>query len=380
MNRGISARSSTSRSVHGLVRSCLTTRHRAAEVSERDVELYGGVIAQAFRFHDMMLGRLVELAGEDTAVILVSDHGLKASDHGVFCMKGPGVKKDERVYGANILDVAPTVLGVFGYSSPEMEGHAIASAFVAPLRMIELARSDSSREIDDAHMAEATHEQSPQLRRDRQYQLARVHLGADRPATAIPILQSLLNDEPGDTHVMILLAQARYAIGDRTACRELVDSVLATKPEGMAHLLRGMLEAGDGHLDQALECFAIAETFQPTLPRLHVEIGNAYLGLGRWADAERSFEHAIDHDRSNVYALRGLARSCLEQDRPLDAAEHARRAVRIRHDDPGAHFDLGITLARAGAQEAAAAAFETCLQLQPDNPEARQWLIAIRDR
>ncbi len=74
----------------------------------------------------MMLGTLLGLAGEDTTVILMSDHGFHpdhlrpktipdepagpAVEHcpyGIFVMKGPGIKKDERIYGATVVDIAP---------------------------------------------------------------------------------------------------------------------------------------------------------------------------------------------------------------------------------------------------------------------------------
>ena len=29
---------------------------------------------------------------------------------GIFVMSGPGIKKDERIYGANVIDVTPTLL------------------------------------------------------------------------------------------------------------------------------------------------------------------------------------------------------------------------------------------------------------------------------
>ncbi len=48
---------------------------RQAWIAERDFELYRNVVSMAYQFHDRMLGTLVEKAGEDTTVILLSDHG-----------------------------------------------------------------------------------------------------------------------------------------------------------------------------------------------------------------------------------------------------------------------------------------------------------------
>ena len=44
-------------------------------VSEEDFDKYKGVIEGGYRFHDMMLGAMMQLADDDVTVILLSDHG-----------------------------------------------------------------------------------------------------------------------------------------------------------------------------------------------------------------------------------------------------------------------------------------------------------------
>ena len=53
---------------------------KQAHVSDEDFEIYRGVIDAAYQFHDMMLGRLLQLAGGDATVIIVSDHGYRTGD------------------------------------------------------------------------------------------------------------------------------------------------------------------------------------------------------------------------------------------------------------------------------------------------------------
>ena len=47
-------------------------------VKEEDFELYKEVVRGAYRFHDMMLERLLQLAGPETTIILCSDHGFES--------------------------------------------------------------------------------------------------------------------------------------------------------------------------------------------------------------------------------------------------------------------------------------------------------------
>ena len=96
-----------------------------------------------------MLGTLLDKAGEDTTVILMSDHGfhpdhlrpasipdipagpaIEHRDFGILAISGPGIKKDELLHGASVLDIAPTILTMYGLPSGEdMDGKVLSQAF-----------------------------------------------------------------------------------------------------------------------------------------------------------------------------------------------------------------------------------------------------------
>lgn len=118
-------------------------------VAARDFELYSGVIAAAYQFHDQILGNLLERAGCDAKVILMSDHGfhpdhlrpasipnipagpaIEHRDLGILVISGAGVKKSSEIHGASVLDIAPTVLSLFSLPIGEdMDGKVISDAF-----------------------------------------------------------------------------------------------------------------------------------------------------------------------------------------------------------------------------------------------------------
>lgn len=53
---------------------------REDHVSEEDFRLYKDVtLSQRDIYHDMMLARILEFAGDDVTVILMSDHGFHPS-------------------------------------------------------------------------------------------------------------------------------------------------------------------------------------------------------------------------------------------------------------------------------------------------------------
>jgi predicted AlkP superfamily phosphohydrolase/phosphomutase len=125
---------------------------RQPGVSEEDFELYSNVVSTAYQFHDQMLGTLLQKAGEDTRVILMSDHGfhpdhlrprgipdfpagpaVEHSPYGIFIMAGPGIKRDVPLYGVSVLDLVPTLLALYGLPVGEdMDGRLIAEAFETP--------------------------------------------------------------------------------------------------------------------------------------------------------------------------------------------------------------------------------------------------------
>ena len=118
---------------------------RMEHVSEEDFEIYQEVMAGCYKFHDLILGRLMHLAGEDTTIILCSDHGYLSDhlrpretpkepagpaawhrDYGVVAMAGPGVKRGEQISGATLLDITPTVLNLLGLPAAEdMDGKTL---------------------------------------------------------------------------------------------------------------------------------------------------------------------------------------------------------------------------------------------------------------
>ncbi len=125
---------------------------RLPGVSEMEFAIYQNVIANAYRYHDAMLGSLLEFADANTTVILMSDHGFHpdhlrpgyipaeaagpAVEHrhyGILCLKGPQVRVNERVFGASLLDICPTILTLFGLPpGADMDGKVLVTAFKQP--------------------------------------------------------------------------------------------------------------------------------------------------------------------------------------------------------------------------------------------------------
>ena len=121
-------------------------------VDEKEFEIWKDVMESGYRYHDMMLGTLMQLAGEDTTIILMSDHGFHpdhlrpraipnepagpAHEHrqfGIIVAAGPGIKQDELIHGASVIDITPTILHQFGLPIGEdMDGKVLLDLWEQP--------------------------------------------------------------------------------------------------------------------------------------------------------------------------------------------------------------------------------------------------------
>jgi len=118
-------------------------------IPERDFDLYSQVISAAYVLHDRMLGGLLQVAGDDVTVIVLSDHGFHpdhlrpkvlpnepagpAAEHrgfGMFVAAGPGIRRDELVHSASLLDVTPTILSLYGLPvGRDMDGRVLSAIY-----------------------------------------------------------------------------------------------------------------------------------------------------------------------------------------------------------------------------------------------------------
>lgn len=125
---------------------------RLPHVSEEDFAIYSPIIANAYRYHDAMLGMLLSFTDANTTVLLMSDHGFHPDENrvdyipaepagpavehrhfGILCLKGPQLRTDGVILGASLLDICPTILTLFGLApGRDMDGKVLVNVFREP--------------------------------------------------------------------------------------------------------------------------------------------------------------------------------------------------------------------------------------------------------
>ena len=396
-------------------------------VTEELYENYKGVIDSAYRFHDMMLERLLELAGEDTTVILLSDHGFHSGDqrklvlpkepagpafehapYGIFCMKGPGIKKDERIYGATLLDIAPTILSVFGLpAGKDMPGRVLQAAFEkepfleripswenmpgnsgqhpGELREDPWAAAEALSQLVELGYLEAPGEDevkhAERVTRESKYYLARVFLTTGRPGEALPVLKTIFSEAPDVLRYGLKLVQCHNRLGQIAEARSIMEQIRASKAAESIlpnlDYLDGILLLAEHKPRKALEMFRRAESSPSLNAEFYLQIGQAYLRLKNWEHARIAFIRSLSIDSENPQAHHGLALAALRNGDYETAIDEALTAVGLLHHFPAAHFHLGEALMLAGDYNNAVKAFSVAVSMRPDMRKAHLWLADL---
>ncbi len=385
-------------------------------------EVFQGVMNATYEFHDQMLGRLVELAGPDAHVMIVSDHGFLSGatrpteevepaqwhrNFGVFVLAGRGIKKDAILYGATLLDIAPTVLAMFGLPvGRDMEGKVLVNAFEV---MPELERIPSWEEVpdpaaaarsgdnveDDPEAAAAALRQLVELgyleapgedvqrdiarvRAEQKFNLACTYIDGKQPARALALAEELVREFPDQVRCAVLAGQAAVSTGDAAALGRALDSLEVLKPghKQMA-LFRAFHCLFTDDVAGALQHFEDAAAHGPQDSWLLCRIGRAYLRLRRWFEAEEAFRKSLVLDGDNAESYYGLSVALPRQGRLEEGIQCGLQAISLLHDFPIAHFQLGAVLSRLGWYDRAVQAFEICLAMRPDFALAHRYLSKI---
>jgi tetratricopeptide (TPR) repeat protein len=257
-------------------------------VEEADFALYQHILAAAYRYHDLMLGRLLQLAGKGVTVIVMSDHGFHpdhlrpgyvpaeaagpAVEHrhfGMICLNGPGIVAGERLYGAGVLDVTPTLLHLFGLPvGRDMDGKVLVTAFEKPGKVEAIPSWDEvpgeagthppEARLDPVAAAEALKQlvalgyvapagddvraNVEETVAELKFNLARAHDDAGRPDLAVPLYEELWRRKIDDQRVVERLVHSLLILDRHDRAREVLDAFDARcavrAPEAAAELER----------------------------------------------------------------------------------------------------------------------------------------------
>ncbi len=328
-------------------------------IPEEDFELYKDVVNAGYQVHDMMLGTLLHLAGEDTTVVIVSDHGFHpdhlrpkeipneaagpADEHrefGIIAMKGPGLRKDQLIFGASLLDVTPTILSLYGLPlGRDMDGKPLLGAFEETPAVEYLESWDSvpgeagthppgmrTDPVDESEALKQLVELGyiQRLDEDRETAIAntikelhcnqaRDLFGARRLPEAARMFETLWNDYPDESRFGVKLLECYLGLGRPLEARATYGKLVAEKQRYAADAAEDLVKLMEEWKDKTVENLTGDERQRLTDLRRKASFNSAALAYlqGMVFTAEGEYELALGefakaegvqiHNRPSLY-------------------------------------------------------------------------------
>jgi tetratricopeptide (TPR) repeat protein len=335
---------------------------RRAGIDDRRAAAFGGVVDGAYREADAMIGRVLERIGPDWNVVVVSDHGFRHGDNrpatdsrvdrgpgadwhdrfGILVLHGPDVRRGVSVADASILDVAPTLLALYGLPvADDMDGRvlveAIEPAFLEahPIRRIPTYER-GVRAVEEAAPSEQDADLMAKLR-------------------ALGYIASPEEESEG------VADDADAAPGGALA----QDSARAFNNQGVILLAAHDLDGALAEFEKGLAAGGGIQSW--------VNIAQVHLIRRDLEQAESALARieGIDPGARMLPGLRGAAADLRGDD--LEAERLLREAIRIDAADSRSHARLGYLLERHGRLDEALSEYRAAMRADPDNAETHSY-------
>ncbi len=152
------------------------------------------------------------------------------------------------------------------------------------------------------------------------------------------------------------------------------------EPEGLADpkdkigvyslIYKGMQAFVEGRFEQSKQHLLQARQGDPSLPRVHDYLGRVLSRLNRPQEAVESYRQALKLAPGDVQASTNLAFAYLQADRPKEAAAGLELLTKLNPSDWQAWHFLGVSRTRTGDMKGAAAAFEKAVGANPAQKDA----------
>lgn len=390
---------------------------RLPEVDPDDFKLYKNVVSAAYRFHDMMLERLLELAGPDCDVMLLSDHGfhsgkgrieslpdipaapaLEHRKYGVFAANGPSFKNQTNIYGASLLDITPTILHHFALPIGEdMEGQVLLDIYkdkqgvskIPSWENTEVTPQflDDDSDVDSEVLAQLEELGYVNLPQNDKKEYVRRELLYNRNLSLLEggrftVVVKELDPEWKVNHELrfgLLLAQAYQSLQQLDAWQKVLNEIKTDYSDhGVVFFQLGMLSLAKNEIAAAVHNFDQLELAGIQSVQLFNEIAKAYLILGNSEQSIIYFKKTLEIDTDNTRALTGQAQALIDLDDDKVAIELLEKSLSLQFFQPQAHFLIAQVSLANGDKSTAIKALNICLSQAPKHASARKLLMQIK--
>jgi tetratricopeptide (TPR) repeat protein len=259
---------------------------------------FGSTVERMYEYADEIVGRYIEKMGDDTTLVVLSDHGFQLGQlhqdpsktrdmrrvserfhriDGILYMYGRGIKEYARIEGAKLLDIAPTLLTLVGLPpASDMPGRVLTEAFDFEADMTRIASYETG-ERRSGDLAKATAPVDPAILEHLralgyldaesptgERNMAALHFEAGRYEDAVREFQKLLEEKPDDGGMRASLAGAYGALGRYDEALEQLRQAEVLSPlNPEIYHNRGVILERRGQHEAAVAAYAKAVKYSP---------------------------------------------------------------------------------------------------------------------
>ncbi len=361
-------------------------------VSDADFALYQGVMNECYRFHDLMLGRVMNLVDDDTAVVVLSDHGFHCGStrpagssgivdgqpaawhrpYGIIAFWGPGMKKGGKLYGATLLDITPTLLTMFDMPpARDMDGLPLTQIWEEPRLCVERVDTyetgthhspnlidtqpaesvEDVENVDDQIMHQLrqlgylSNDEADSIIVDRARNLGTVYMSTGRAREALEQFEKVQCTKPDTPGIQLSIGACYLALGQLNNAKAIAQSAAENQPKSArVHILLAMISTQQREHEHALDHLKSAHELDASIPGLITRIGDTYSLLNQWDQAEASYTQALDRDPDDAEALDGIGVVYQRTNRPHEAVLAHTQSIALVRNRAATHLHIGEAL------------------------------------
>ncbi len=368
---------------------------------------FGHAVEQIYVFADQLIGEFMEVMDDRTTLVIASDHGFelgflhddpsKTRDlrrvserfhrlEGIIYLYGHQVKRHARIDRPSILDVTPTVLALLGLPpAADMPGRVLSEALTIPPEISRIATweapggapsgGDAGRDTaaDQAQLERlrslgylgAT--SSPQGDRN----LAAIHFEAGRYQEAAEMYRKLIAEDPEDASLRTSLAGTLGALGRYDEAMAELDRAVELDPLNVeAYHNRAVIFERRGAPERAVEEYRTVLRYQPQYEPSQRALVRLTGRLAVREPSDQAEQQASQlAEGASLAARRGNYQEAL---RLLDEAQRIAPGFILIYQ-----YRSNVAYLM-GDREAAIAALEKGLEIEPDNALFRENIKRLR--
>jgi Flp pilus assembly protein TadD len=423
---------------------------RRPHLPDADFSRFSKAVDAFYVHQDEVIGRLLEATRPDTNILVLSDHGFRSDAdrpvresrigyataalwhrrYGILIATGPAFKKGISVSEVSVVDIAPTLLALFGLPVGEdMQGRPavdlLRPEFLAehpirfrpswetgrPTPVAETSDPAGDRALKEKLLSLGYLSQEGTLSRNnlgnsllargdvqgaiREFRraaeeapgfalprinLARAYVVRGDLKTARSLLEEALRSTDDFPEAEVLLANIEREEGDPGGAERRLRRLLEREPSALVHRSLGILDYEQGKRSEAAAQYRLAIAIEPDDPEGYNNLGVLLKEEEKPEEAEAQFRKALEVDPDFAGSYNNLALLAMDREDWETAGEMLRQALARLPDDPMIHNNQGNYLFRRERLAEAESEFRKALSLRSDYAEPHNGIASVLAR